>query len=155
VIEPVYSPTAGALTVHMIAILHPHTRDEECRSLERAVPTILLVDDDSAVRPVIADYLESSDFDVIAVSDTVMALHQLAVHPEVDLCLVDIVMPSNTPDGLAFARSVRSQRPAMPVILMTGYYSAAARVTNMVSRLIYKPIDLDKLVADIRGLLTH
>lgn len=119
------------------------------------MPTILLVDDDPAVRQVIADYLKSFDFDGIVAADTVVALDRLAVHPEVELCLVDLVMPSDAPDGLALAQSVRRQKPSMPMILMTGYYSAATRITDPVGRLIYKPIDLDKLVADIGRLLAH
>ena len=43
----------------------------------------------------------------------------------------------------------------MPVILMTGYFSAGARVTDLVSSMIYKPVDLDKLVAEIQRLVTH
>jgi DNA-binding NtrC family response regulator len=121
---------------------------------EGPLPTILLVDDDMAVRLVISDHLESSGFDVIATPDTAVALRQLAAHPKVDLCLVDLVMPSNVPDGVAFARLVRSERPDMPVILMTGYYTAAARVDDLVCSLLYKPVDLDKLVAEIGRLLT-
>jgi CheY-like chemotaxis protein len=117
--------------------------------------TILLVDDDDAVRQVIEDHLASSGYNVLIAPDTVVALDQLTSHPEVDLCLVDLVMPSHVPDGLAFAQSVRGERPDMPVILMTGYFSAGARVTDPVSSMIYKPVDLDKLVAEIQGLLTH
>lgn len=118
------------------------------------MPTILLVDDDEAVRRVIEDHLTSFGYDVLTAPDTVVALDQLTSHPQVDLCLVDLVMPSHVPDGLAFARSVRGEKPDMPVILMTGYFSAGARVTDLVSTMVYKPVALDKLVAEISGLLT-
>ena len=116
--------------------------------------TILLVDDDDAVRRVIEDHLASSGYDVLTAPDTVVALDQLTSHPHVDLCLIDLVMPSHVPDGLAFAQSVREERPDMPVILMTGYFSAGARVTDLVSSMVYKPVDLDNLVAEIQRLLT-
>jgi CheY-like chemotaxis protein len=118
------------------------------------MPTILLVDDDDAVRRAIEDHLASSGYDVLIALDTVVALDQLTSHPQVDLCLIDLVMPSDVPDGLAFGQSVREERPDMPVILMTGYFSAGARVTDPVSSVIYKPVDLDKLVAEIKRLLT-
>jgi CheY-like chemotaxis protein len=118
------------------------------------MPTILFVDDDDAVRQVIGDHLASSGYDVLAAPDTVVALDQLATHPQVDLCLIDLVMPPHVPDGLVFAQSVRGERPDMPVILITGYFSAGTRVTDFVSSVIYKPVDLNKLVAEIQRLLT-
>jgi CheY-like chemotaxis protein len=112
------------------------------------------VDDDEAVRRVIEDHLASSGYDVLAAPDTVVALNQLTSHPRVGLCLIDLVMPAHVPDGLAFAQSVRSERPDVPVILMTGYFSAGARVTDPVGSLIFKPVALDKLVTEIQRLLT-
>jgi CheY-like chemotaxis protein len=119
------------------------------------MPTILLVDDDDVVRQVIEHHLASSGYDVVSAPDTVVARDQLRSHPQIDLCLVDLVMPSHMPDGLSFARSVRGERPDMPVILITGYFSAGTRVTDFVSSVIYKPVDLNKLVAEIQRLLTH
>jgi CheY-like chemotaxis protein len=115
----------------------------------------LLVDDDEAVRQMIEDHLTSSGYDVLTAPDTVVAGDQLTSHPQVDLCLIDLVMPSHVPDGLAFAHSVRRERPDTPLILMTGYFSAGARVTDLVSSMVYKPVALDKLVAEIHRLLTH
>jgi two-component system, OmpR family, response regulator len=117
--------------------------------------TVLAVDDDEGVRQVIEDHLASSGYDVLTASDTVVALHQLASHPEIDLCLVDLVMPSDVPDGVAFARLARNQIPSMPLILMTGYYSAAERVGELAGNLVYKPVGLDTLEAEIRRLLAR
>lgn len=88
---------------------------------ESAVPTILLVDDDRSVRAAVEDWLSTARFDVIAVPDTVTALREIEARPKIDLCLVDLVMPSDVPDGAAFVRSIRGLRSDMPVILMTGY----------------------------------
>ena len=112
-------------------------------------PTVLVVDDDAAVVHVIEDHLVSSGFDVITAPDTVAALQRLASHPQIDLCLVDLVMPPSVPDGETFARSMKDQRPDMPLILMTGYSSAAAKVGDLADRLIYKPIDLETLTDEI------
>ena len=115
--------------------------------------TVLVVDDDEGVRRVIEDHLASSGYDVLSAPDTAVALRQLASHPEIDLCLVDLVMPSDVLDGVAFARLAKSQSPNIPFILMTGYYSAAERVGDLAGNLIYKPVGLDKLEAEIRRLL--
>jgi CheY-like chemotaxis protein len=114
----------------------------------------LLVDDDDGVRRVIQDHLASSGYDVLAAADTVVARDQLATHAQIDLCLIDLVMPSNVPDGVAFAHAVREARPDMPMILMTGYFSAAARAADLAIRLLYKPINLESLVAEIRRLVS-
>jgi DNA-binding NtrC family response regulator len=116
--------------------------------------TILLVDDDDAIRRVIEYHLASSGYDVVSVPDTVVALDQLTWHPEIDLCLVDLVMPFDVPDGVAFARSIRRQKQGMPLIPMTGHYSASERHGELIGSLIYKPVALDKLVAEIQRLLT-
>jgi DNA-binding NtrC family response regulator len=118
------------------------------------MPTVLLVDDDDGVRQAIDDHLSASGFDVITAADTVMAQRQLMLHPQTDLCLVDLVMPSDVPDGATFARSVKSERPDMPVILMTGYYTAGLRVDDVSSTLFYKPFYIDVLVAEIERELT-
>jgi CheY-like chemotaxis protein len=85
------------------------------------MPTILIVDHNDADR-VIEDHLTSSGYVVLTAPDTVVVLDQLVTHPEIVLCLIDLVMPSHVPDGLAFAQSVKRERPGTPLILMTGYF---------------------------------
>ena len=113
------------------------------------MPTILLVDDDNDVRQVIHDYLTGSGYDVAAFSDTAQATDYLASHPDVNLCLVDMGMPSDVAGGAAFARSLISEKPDMPVILMTGYYTAASRASDLVYSMLFKPFKMDTLVAEI------
>jgi DNA-binding NtrC family response regulator len=113
------------------------------------VPTILLIDDDDGVRQVIEEHLAEAGFDVVSAADTIIGRRQFDRHPNVDLCLVDIVMPPGAPDGTSFAQSVRSDMPAMPVILMTGYRSAIGSVADIATSLMHKPIDLDALTAEI------
>jgi len=117
------------------------------------MPTILLVDDDGAVRAVIAMSLEAAGLNIIEAADTVAARSQLQAHPEIDLCIIDLVMPSHVPDGLAFAQSVKKQRPKLPIILMTGYYTAAARAGEWIDSLVYKPLNLDELQIKIDQLI--
>jgi len=117
------------------------------------MPTILLADDDDGVRALLVERLAAAGFEVVAAADTASALRQFTLHRHIDLCVVDLVMPSNVPDGAAFARSIRNRRPDIPIILITGYYSAAASVSDVASTVIYKPLDLDRLVGEIERLL--
>jgi DNA-binding NtrC family response regulator len=121
--------------------------------------TVLVVDDDETVRQMIEDHLASSGYHVLTAPDTDVALRHLASHPEIGLCLVDLVMPSDGLGGVAFARLARSRSPGIRLILMTGYYSAAERAgevaeNELADMLVYKPLGLDILEADIRRLLT-
>ena len=87
----------------------------------------------TACRRIIGDHLSAAGFDVIVAPDTIMALRQLEAHPQTDLCLVHLVMPSSVPDGEVFAQSVRSVRPDMPPIPATGYSDAASELADMAS----------------------
>lgn len=117
------------------------------------MPTILLVEDDAALRRMLDEALGSAGFRVVQVSDTTHALSELRSGRAIDLCLVDLVMPEGEPDGLAFARNVKGHRPETPIILMTGYYGFVARSGELPAKVLYKPIDIDALVAEIRSEL--
>lgn len=119
------------------------------------MPTILLVDDDDAVRHVMEDFLASAGYNVISASDTGRAAEHLVSRQKIDLCLVDLVMPYGVPDGATFARSVRDQRQELPILLMTGYYAAALKIHDLADGLLYKPIDFDVLKVEIERLLAN
>jgi CheY-like chemotaxis protein len=113
------------------------------------MPRILLVEDDPAVSHVIEEHLTEAGFSVIAAPDTDSALNVLKRKQQFDLMLVDLVMPSDEPDGLAFANRARVKAPEVPVIFITGYYGFVARAGELPGKVLYKPIDLDILTHEI------
>jgi CheY-like chemotaxis protein len=120
------------------------------------MPTILLVEDDPAVSEVIEQHLSDAGFSVLAQRDTTSALERTAGKQQIDLLLVDLVMPTGQPDGLAFAEAVKARTPQLPIIFMTGYYGFVARSGPLPGRILYKPIDLDVLTREIElGLASH
>jgi DNA-binding NtrC family response regulator len=119
------------------------------------MPTILLVDDDELLRATVEDWLALAGFSVIAVPDTLSALREIESRPVIDLCLVDLVMPSEAPDGAAFVRSVRDLRPELPVIMMTGFFAAAAQLGDLKAvSVLYKPFQMPELIAEIKRQLS-
>lgn len=114
----------------------------------------LLVDDDMAVAATVVEGLVAAGFQVVHAAHTSEALDRLDADLSVDLCLVDLVMPQGEPDGLSFARTVNRRDPRLPVILLTGYYGFVARAGELPAKLLYKPIDLDVLVAEVRDALS-
>ncbi|GAA5786223.1 hypothetical protein GCM10007860_32620 [Chitiniphilus shinanonensis] len=81
--------------------------------------TVMLVDDDNAVREVTAAQLQELGYRVIEAGSGVVALELLsqAVHP--DLLLADFAMPGM--NGGELARRVRERWPALPVLFISGY----------------------------------
>ena len=88
------------------------------QSSGESVASILLAEDDEAVREFVKRALGHYGHSVTAVSDGGAALAALEETPY-DLLLTDIVMPGV--DGIALALKATKDRPAMPVVLMTGF----------------------------------
>jgi DNA-binding NtrC family response regulator len=117
------------------------------------MPTILLVDDDAAVSQMLEEHLVQIGFDVIVAGGTTQAQREIESRRRVDLLLVDLVMPADEPDGLAFANQAKAQAPGVPIIFMTGYYGFVAKAGAMPATVLYKPIDLDVLTREINARL--
>jgi DNA-binding response OmpR family regulator len=118
------------------------------------MPTILLVEDDPAVSHVIEEHLVDAGFNVIAAPDTKAAMGEFGGKQKVDLLLVDLVMPGDEPDGLAFANRAKAKAPEVPVIFITGYYGFVAKSGELPGTVLYKPIDLDVLTREINVQLS-
>jgi DNA-binding NtrC family response regulator len=116
--------------------------------------TVLLVDDDEGIRGTVSDWLSTAGFDVLTASDAAIGFDQLVAHPEIDICITDLVMASFVLDGRGLLHAIGSIRPDIPVVLMTGYLSAAERLGDTKTTLLYKPVALDVLLAEINRLLS-
>jgi CheY-like chemotaxis protein/PAS domain-containing protein len=80
--------------------------------------TILLVDDDAAMRQLLADTLEDAGYHTAAADDGYAALEYLqGTLPA--MIFVDLSMPGLS--GVDVMREVRQLKPDLPVVLMTGY----------------------------------
>jgi len=115
------------------------------------MPRILLVEDDPAVRQVLEDHLVEAGFEVVAAPGTAAALEMTGAEDPFDLLLVDLVMPTDQPNGLAFAATTRAQTPEVPVIFITGYYGFVARAGELPGTVLYKPVDLNILTREIKA----
>ena len=90
--------------------------------------TVLLVEDNPEVAYASAGLLEQLGYSVRWVSDADAAMKEID-RDGIDLVLSDIVMPGNL-DGLELAHAIRVKRPAMPILLATGYSEAAYKVRS-------------------------
>jgi len=82
--------------------------------------TILLVEDDEAVRQVVVEILEGRGYRVLAAADAQQALSLAAGHEgSVDLLITDVVMPGM--NGADLAARMAALRPGIRVLFMSGY----------------------------------
>ena len=113
---------------------------------------VLMVDDDSMVREVLARELEDRGFLVTTASDGLSALALLDSGQAMDLLVTDYAMPGM--NGLATIAEARRRRPNLPALLLTGYAEADAGITRVQDRLtilLRKPISGEELAARCAG----
>jgi CheY-like chemotaxis protein len=118
-------------------------------------PTILLVDDDRAVRFIATRTLEEAGYRVVEAGDGVEALRYfLEDSQRFDALVTDVVMPRMP--GTLLATRVRATRPSLPILLMSGY-SPAEMLDHGVAAphtcVVPKPFDPDQLLAAVRRIL--
>jgi len=113
--------------------------------------TVLVVEDDERVREVTADTLRDAGFRVLAAHDGSEALALLRRGEQFDVLFSDIVMPGGL-DGVELATAARALRPAMPVLLATGYAERSATSAAHGFEVIGKPYDQAAVVRRIAEL---
>ena len=107
--------------------------------------SILIVDDDPAVRTSVSEALAGTATDLRAAADAEGALHLLAQQPA-DLLLTDVRMPGM--DGVALLRLVRERAPGTAVVLMSAYDdlpTVAGAMRDGAADFLAKPLDLHQL----------
>ena len=115
--------------------------------------TILLVDDDEAVRVVTRRILIQQGFHVIEASDGAEALEVASVYAQpIDLLLTDVIMPKV--NGLVLARRLLQERPGIGVLYISGYVEKSILLAkHPESIVLQKPFTADALIAAVRQLL--
>ena len=118
-----------------------------------ALATILIAEDDRAVREFVSRALRQDGHDITAVDDGQQALNALK-KGQFDMLLTDIVMPRL--DGIALALKAAKEYPDLPVLLMTGYAAERQRAHNMnalIQDVISKPFTLQEIREAVRKIL--
>jgi DNA-binding response OmpR family regulator len=116
-------------------------------------PTILLADDDDAIRAGLASALTRAGFNILEARHGLEALHLAeARHP--DVIALDILMPEL--DGREVCRRLRQANNWTPVIMLTQITATGEKISALeegADDYINKPFDSYELIARIRALL--
>ena len=118
-------------------------------------PRIMLVDDDTEVRGVLADTLASRGCEVSAYPGADEALGRIVADAP-DVLVSDLSMPGM--DGLTLIRAAQHLCPGLPALLLTGHAgpeldAAVARVGGGQVLLVQKPVRGMELAARLQDLL--
>jgi PAS domain S-box-containing protein len=120
-----------------------------------ACETILLVEDDEAVRAYAVQSLRELGYRVLEATNGVAALTTFETDERIDLLLTDIVMPGGV-NGRQLAESAAKLRPGLRVLFMTGYAPDAVVHQGPLDareHLIAKPFSFAGLAAKVREAL--
>ncbi|MEO8195691.1 MAG: response regulator [Thermoanaerobaculia bacterium] len=117
--------------------------------------TILLVEDEAAVRDLVAAALSERGYVMLAAAGAEEALRLERDHPgALDLLITDVVMRGMR--GPELARRIRERRPAIPVLFMSGYPDDAMSVGGTLegcTAFLQKPFRVSTLGAKVAEVL--
>ncbi len=112
--------------------------------------TVLIVDDEAAIRESLQTLLEFEGYSVEVANDGEEGLTRIAERP-FDLVLLDFALPER--NGIEILREIRERDAELPVIMITAYGTVENAVNAMqagATNFIQKPWDNEKLLADVR-----
>lgn len=129
------------------------TADDKPRDLT-GTETILLVEDEDAVRTFSQRALANKGYKVIAAEsgDSALRLFESAENKNIDLLITDVVMPGI--DGPTLAKKIRAASPKLKIIFISGY--TEERLKDHMGERIYflpKPFTLKQLAEKVKQVL--
>ena len=117
----------------------------------RRPSTVLVVEDDTAIRGLVAELLIDEGYAVVEAADSQQGL-RCAQQLNPDLILLDLGLPLT--DGLDVLEALRSNQKTrhIPVVVVSGHRSLSRQEISGSARLIEKPFDLVNLLDHVRRL---
>ncbi|MFF5183032.1 response regulator transcription factor [Streptomyces sp. NPDC000345] len=116
-------------------------------------PTLLLAEDDRAIRHALERALALEGYQVTAVADGVEALAHAHKSPP-DVLVLDVMMPGI--DGLQVCRVLRAEGDRTPILMLTALVETADRIAGLdagADDYVVKPFDVEEVFARLRALL--
>ncbi len=120
---------------------------------ERVPRTVLLAEDDRAIRNALERALTLEGYRVTAVADGVEALAQAHRTPP-DVLVLDVMMPGI--DGLQVCRVLRAEGDRTPILMLTALVETQDRIAGLdagADDYVVKPFDVEEVFARLRALL--
>ena len=119
-----------------------------------ACETVLLVEDEPAIRAVTSRILSRNGYQVITAIDGAQAFEVASGRADIDVLLTDVVMPGMT--GKEAAERIQALRPGVKVLFMSGYTQGLLETQGVVAtdvNLIEKPFTEQSLLSKLREVI--
>lgn len=133
-----------AITCDTVSTMGPH---------DNAAHSIVVAEDDPAVRTAVTRVLELEGYTVIGVNDGRAALDTISQR-EPDAVVMDVMMPFA--DGITVCKELRHRGVRTPILLLTARHEIGDRVAGLdagADDYLVKPFAVDELLARVRALL--
>ena len=121
--------------------------------------TILVVEDNAAVRELAVQMLTMHGFGVLEASDATSGLSMFREHPEIDLVFTDVIMPGGI-SGIEMSKQILAEQPHALILLATGYQEKgqalqqhAARSENIAA--VSMPYDVNAIPELVESMLAR
>ena len=116
---------------------------------EQKRPSILVVDDETAVRELLKLHLAGAGYDVKVADDAIVAGRAVMASPP-DLMIVDVALPYL--DGADFVAALKadSTMPQVTVIFISGNAEVLDRARSLGAPFLKKPFSADELLDVVR-----
>lgn len=117
------------------------------------MPTVLVIEDDSAIRRGLCDALTFAGYEVLQAADGLAGMEK-AQRATFDLVLLDIVLPHHS--GFEILQALRDHRPGTPVIVLSARGEETDRVTGLklgADDYVVKPFSISELLARVEAVL--
>ncbi len=115
--------------------------------------TILVIEDDAAIRRGVVDSLRFAGYEVLEASDGQIGM-DLSQRATFDLVLLDLVLPHHS--GFDILTALRTHRPGTPVIMLSARGEEADRVKGLqlgADDYVVKPFSVRELLARVEAVL--
>jgi CheY-like chemotaxis protein len=154
------STPAGTVIVFSLPALRPQDMVAEgaqqsgAAASVQAGATVLLVEDNQELAAVTAQVLREAAYGVTVADSGDAARTLLESGAVFDVVLSDVRMPGDM-DGIKLAQWLRSEWPALPVMLMTGYTAELEQARQLGLQVLPKPSPPDALLEALRRELAE
>ncbi len=116
-------------------------------------PTVLVVEDDAAIRQALVDALRFAGLEPIPCESGELAL-ETAAQTALDLVLLDVMLPGM--DGFTVLSRLRARHPRLPIIMVTARGAEQDRIHGLVDGAddyVVKPFSARELLARVQAVL--
>jgi signal transduction histidine kinase/CheY-like chemotaxis protein len=127
------------------------------KSLSRPKPgsgTVLIAEDERALRRLTATVLRQAGYQTIEASDGQQALDLYTVHAQsIVMVVTDVVMPRM--GGIELSKRLRKMRPGLPMLFVTGYVDQSEALHEQGTPVLLKPFSPDALLRAVAAAIAN